>query len=370
MKVLLVNDTRIETNPGCHATVSELINFVEKSITITNIDLLNLGSEYDIFPNQVYIKNHKIFRIRLLKKLWSKIKVLNSFFCINIRIWKQAANYSISDSTKNKILNSDLVIVNMEGTIHDNSISGLALLAITYFAKRQGRYVAMVNGTYQNMDKRLSRKVLNSIDFLSVREPVSYDYLKKMKIRVNLIPDFAFLANINSTLNFTLTPDKKCLYTVGVLGVYPNKKNGIKFKTIETHIEDIKRSGFKPYYLQIEEKEDKIVEKLKVQGINVISLEAGVNYKNIGSLLSDFNLLITGRYHVGIFGLMVNTPTLFLNSNTYKIEGLLKLLNLDTGLVYRNNLMSMLPVKYKTTLPDNKMFDVFRDFLIKVSTKD
>ena len=45
----------------------------------------------------------------------------------------------------------------MEGTIHNNRVGALALLGLAYYAKLDGKAVAMVNGSYQNIQRKIWR---------------------------------------------------------------------------------------------------------------------------------------------------------------------------------------------------------------------
>lgn len=379
MKILLFNDTRIETNPGCHATVTELANFITNCIPNAKINYKPLGLEYDIFPKGLYKEGNILLQNKYLAKLLLKFNLVSSKKVIDAKLWKKNALNNLSQATIESINNSDLIVINMEGTIHHNSTGGFVLLAIAYYSKLAGKQVAMVNGSYQDFDLSITKKVLENIDYIAVREPSSLKYLQDNGLKVSLIPDFAFRAQINSksipeTLKFLNLNKikKKCLYSVGVLGVYPNQKNGIYWETIKKQIEDIKDLGYTPYYLKIEEKETQIASKLQNLGVEIFSFEDDIYFENIGNLLQKFDLLITGRYHIGIFGLMNYIPTYFLKSNTYKIEGLLNMLQLENRMIADNDIkkvnLSNLDMAYN--LPKNKYFETFKLFLNKSKTSN
>ena len=189
---------------------------------------------------------------------------------------------------------------------------------------------------------------LKKVDFLSVRDLCSYKLLRPRVKDLSLIPDFAFRAKIfqkNIKVNkLSNNPIKKrCLYTAGVLAVYPQQKKGVDFSQIKNHISQIRSLGYEPHFLMVEENENSIKNKLKEINVKTISYADGIDYKNIGNLLKTFDLLITGRYHIGIFGLMSNIRTYFLPSNTHKIEGLLKFLKLEKLLIINNQILDIQP---------------------------
>lgn len=375
MKVLFFNDTRIETNPGCHATVNGLINFLNEYLNKPSVEFIPLGTEYDLFKKDRFIKRTKL-RI-LLKKILVKLNVFSFFFSsknyygIDFYKWKRKSLKGLSKEIRCKINNADLVIINMEGTIHHDSIGALTLLGIALYSKSIGKKVALVNGSYQDINQKLTDAILPKIDFLSVRELLSYEYLKKRNIKVNLIPDFAFRVNLyneNASFKNRFNEGKYCLYTPGVLAAYPNQKGSISIDDIKHHIKEIRILGYKPVFLKIEESEEFIEKELTKLDVSCISYDDGLNYSNIGTLLKSFDLLITGRYHIGIFGLINKTKTYFFKSNTYKIEGMLKMLQVSDNIILDD---SVLDIKNRTEIIDYKLptessFTSFKEFLISL----
>ncbi len=373
MKVLLFNDTRIEKNPGCHATVNSLINFIKINIDNAIITTIPVGAEYSKFniPN-IYKKQGN----RFLTKLYDRIEILNNSKniprIVNINIWKKIALNNFSTDIKNKIISSDLVVINMEGTIHHNKISALTLLGMAYYSKSLGKKVAMVNGSYQAMDIKLTKLALKNIDFIAAREPISYNYLKKYVKNVFLMPDLAFKASINNRINNCVFNEKnKCLYTPGVLSVNPEQNKELSINSIKMHITKIKDLGYIPYFLMIEPNEADIANELDKMGVEIISsYDKNIDYKNIGTLISKFELLITGRYHIAIFGLMSKVKTLLLPSNTKKIEGLLELINgqdlfINIELNNLKNKIDNLNMN-KITEVNNDLYLPFKRFLNRV----
>jgi polysaccharide pyruvyl transferase WcaK-like protein len=381
MDILFFNDTRVEINPGCHATVNKLSSFIKQNVKDSEITFFPLGFEYELFSRvktkrSIFYKVINLSSIVLAKfKLKNPIKTKTS--SLDLKLWKQISLNELSASVKYRIDGCDLVVINMEGTIHHNSIGGLTLMGIANYAINKKKKIALVNGSYQAMDDRITSRILKNVDFISVREMKSLKYLQERNIAVSLIPDFAFLADINKgfssdhKLNFKDSFEKKCLYTAGVLGVYPTQKYGIELDTIITQISDLRNLGYEPYYLEIEENEKFISEALTQLGVNIISYDDGMTYENVGTILGQFDLTISGRYHIGIFSLMKGIPTFFLKSNTFKIEGLLEMLNIS-NLIVHNNKISDLNIdksfNQKYILPEVKDYLDFKVFLNKLNS--
>jgi len=335
MKILLINDTRNEDNVGCHATVNELIRFVKAHIGYSEFDTLPMGTEYDHFLDcNLYrtVRGHSSGK--KLKSSLSRLFNKNpsweyDYRCLNFGYWKSNYVDLLSERTKNYLQVYDFIIVNMEGTIHHNNHASIALLSMVRFCIKVNKIVWMVNGTYQSIDSQFTEEVLPLVNFVAVREPRSKESLASQVDDVQVIPDFAFRTNIwSDRYDFDVElkqSSRRCLYTPGVLAAHNNQYGGLTQKVIIQHIKEIRKAGYEPYFLMIERREKQIADVLGRCGVATLNLDRRVTPGNIGSLIDEFDLIITGRYHIGIFSLMCNKDILFLSSNTYKIEGLLDL---------------------------------------------
>ncbi|WP_026935495.1 polysaccharide pyruvyl transferase family protein [Christiangramia echinicola] len=362
MRVLIINDTRIENNPGCHATVNSLIDFVSDTLTESNIETLPLGEGYEFFLRK------DLFRKKKFSFLRPRYRIKNEF---QYTLWERVVLGTFRNKYSPFLQKFDLIIINMEGTIHHNSIGGLTLLAFCNLASLCEKKIAMVNGSYQEMDEKFLNILSKRVHFLSLRESISYDILSAKLDNINIIPDFALNANIFEVYRGTHSFSKHvnyCLYTPGVLGAYPQQKNGRSLEKISQDINEIKKLGYVPVFLKIEQKENIIEKFLLNKGIKCYSVDDQLNSTNIGSFLEEFDIVITGRYHIGIFGLMSKVPTFFLPSNTHKIEGFLKMIGREE--LFIENIRKISTIKSEGEEVDftrfNDHFKFFKKFLISV----
>ena len=341
VNVLIVNDTRVDDNIGCHATMDELIRIIKETRPDSNISTIPFETDYERFENsQVYPDTtpHPWLK-KVTKKLVSTIS--NSIRSkpvwdhepreFNFYYWRSHYISLLSNSLKNRILSSDLIVINMEGTIHHNAVGGIVLMSIAKLTKDLHKKVALVNGSYQAMSPLLSQEVLSQVDFLSVREPRSHAYLSDQGIKAHLIPDFVFRIEFPEHNQMEHPPTrgykKKCLYTPGVLGSTEIQKSGQRYGAISDHLREIRKAGYEPIFLKIEGRENPLESALRAQNVQSIDLTGSLNPAALTEVFNKNDLLVTGRYHVGIFGLMNGIKTIFLPSNTFKIEGLLELLD-------------------------------------------
>lgn len=323
MQILLINDTsNTDYNPGCKATVAGLKTLLNNKFPNSTIHTIPLGVGYESFKNSNDRKGK-------FDRLLAGIDPKGVFY----RSWKKKINNILKDYPEHfkKLKESDLVIVNMEGTIHSNRVGSLTLLGLAEFAMKLGKRVQMTNGTIQGMDKRILRRVLCKVEHSAVRESSSKKYLDTLKIPVHQGIDSAFCANINSKVFYNQIdiPENACLYTPGVLLAHP-KAHGLSklecFKIIDSHIHGIKAAGLFPIFFQIEESEDYVSDYLKQKGVSTLDFK-DFEWDTIGSLLKKFRIIVSGRYHIIIFCLMNNMPFLALKSNSWKISGLFDLIN-------------------------------------------
>ena len=110
---------------------------------------------------------------------------------------EQGKGGKFSNVVIEKILKSDLVLYNAEGSTYRNNYGSLAGLFIIYFAKKLKKRSCFVNGSftvssvnnlYEGIAKRLDRE---GIKFY-VREEKSRDSLSSINVQSEIIPDSVF----------------------------------------------------------------------------------------------------------------------------------------------------------------------------------
>ena len=111
MKILIVNDTRTENHHGC----SRVMNCIDKNLKlreISAIDYINVSSKWSFFEN-----------------------------------------------SKKKVLKADLLLINGEGTLHDDLDNVEMLLDIIVFAKAYDVPSIVINATVFNLSKNNLEKL-------------------------------------------------------------------------------------------------------------------------------------------------------------------------------------------------------------------
>lgn len=173
--------------------------------------------------------------------------------------------------------NSDVVLVNGEGTMHHDSRSSRQLLEILRRAKREGKKTLLINTVFQAMtlDEELI-KVLKDT-YISVREVKSQRYLKnKFDIDSEVHLDLSYFMDVPDSV----TPHRQ--YVTGKM-----------FSR-----QDYKSRG--------------------VLSINIFK----DSWNDIVNILRSTDLFITGRHHEMYASCKARCPFVVLSGNTWKNEGL------------------------------------------------
>ena len=272
MKILIANDTRVENHHGC----SRVMNCIDRNLKIRGI------SDIEYMP--------------LLYK-WSNF-----------------------EHAKRKILQADLLIINGEGTLHDNADHVGMLLDTIIFANAYSIPSVVINATVFNLTKKNLIKLSQS-NLIYVRDYASKVYLKANDIKSNYCPDLTFWKTkeifnilirqkIGITDGFNFNPHIKLI-----------KSNGLQLFSVINF-----KQAFDSYrFLR------KLIYKTKIYNLffnknrNTISINNHINFLHF---LNQFKFIITGRYHVVCFCLYLNIPFKYVESNTPKISSLID----DVGL--------------------------------------
>ncbi|MGE0049994.1 MAG: polysaccharide pyruvyl transferase family protein, partial [Arcobacter sp.] len=139
-KVVLLNDTSFENHHGCNIVIENIKRNLEK-------------------------RDIKLLRTNPIGKYWKKNK-----------------------SFLNSLTQADAVIINAEGTIHDNSDYAYSLLEIVDCINKP---CFLINMTYHNNCNKFS-KLVSKFTKVYVRETFSKNELEKDNIDSTVVPDMTF----------------------------------------------------------------------------------------------------------------------------------------------------------------------------------
>ena len=301
MRVLLLNDTRADENPGCQATVTALISELSR-LTSGEIVTRPRGDGYEHFAG--LIADDK---------------------ASSPQDWQSAVRrLALSSDLPGALRHADLVVVNLEGTFHHHTLGALALGGAMAIAHQMGKRVWAVNGSVEAIEPWLLSNALAPAEWLAVREPVSSRWLQQQHLHTRATADCAFLLD-----DFTRRRDfrdhhlRTALYTPGVLASlgdpsYDAAEVIRQFAVLDAH-------GWKPTFLRMADREEPLARAIAEAGWAVAD-NRDIKWQDFGLYLQQFGLVVSGRYHVLIFAAMAGVAATALRSNTWKIDGLIELL--------------------------------------------
>jgi len=286
-------------------------------------------------------KDAKFYPIDLPELKFKKIKILRKYF--ELKLTKAIIN---DNDTKVVYFLSKLniqddifspythICFNGEGAIHYKSGHLVRLMGMLYLAKIQGKIVASINQTIDfNHDKTLETlvsKVYNLCDFVSFREPISFDLAKSIGIkRCCVLPDAVYGLPIMTKDEILQIKEKyklpKRYITVTGSSILKRDKDSIKkmtnlFKAIKYTYKKL------PIFFMASTKTDLFLAKKLKDNFNLTIITAQMaNYQDAIAIFANSMILLGGRQHPNIFAYIYKVPYIGFDGNTFKNRGVAKL---------------------------------------------
>ena len=273
MKILIVNDTRVENHHGC----SRVMNCIDINLKLRHLYKIDYISLSHNWPNYEY--------------------------------------------SKKKLLKADLIVINGEGTLHDNADHVDMLLDIIVFAKAYTIPSIVINATIFNLSINNLEKLSHS-KLIYVRDQLSKVYLEENNIKSNYCPDLTFWKTKEV---FKDVARKEIGITEG-FNFNPNIKV-IKYNNFQLFSVFNFKQAFASYSFLRRLIQKNLIYKLFFEkNKNTISID---NHIKFFQFLNKFKFIVTGRYHVVCFCLYLNIPFKYVESNTPKISSLIEDVGLD-----------------------------------------
>lgn len=332
MKVLLINDTTDWYHFGCTGTSLMLKDQIQK-----------LGHTIASMP------------IYACMSLNNAPQIPSDFFAPELQHRFISSNHEWFE----KIQNSDIIVVNGEGTLHGSKKGPLALMLLAYLAKTKfQKNVQIINhSVYPNDDLsidetdilRIYMSVYQAMDYVAIREPISLHLMRT--IGVNATESFdclpIYIRDFYKTLH-TPKQDKLILISGSAAWFQSN----------------VFLPGAKPEFDVLDglNKLCKVLNEKISQGYEVCFLQSATSnpsqddidmIKYLKSIMGDnlkvllaptldvwlqeierATLLISGRFHHSIAASCLGTNFVILNSNTPKNSGLTAALGLGATLIF------------------------------------
>lgn len=241
-----------------------------------------------------------------------------------------------------KISQSEIVIVNGEGTMHHMSEQVLALLYLMYVSKKHlNKTVFIINHSaypYSAREKALYKAVYEKLDFIAIREHISHSLMLDLGLKAQLSFDCLPLG-IETYIKNT---DKICSNNKVVLtnSVSLPKTN---LNALGALIERLCENGYAVEILTGAKAFPAYDTKRFLHDLELVadgSKYSVFDAKSLSDWLDSINsakLLISGRFHHSMAAYFLNTPFVLMDSNTPKNLALTQTFGLQSPLSYKSD---------------------------------
>ena len=255
----------------------------------------------------------------------------------NISFWPAHREWRNNAIFDRLISDSDLVLVNGEGTIHHNKAEGKRLLEIGGRAKREGVPAALINAGWEANGEDFVQ-LLGDFDIVTARDGVSAKRMGSGKINVSIVPDlslwfaqsqgFSPVSNHGrSGVGVTDNVDRfKALRLENIRSVSNSAMVSIAYG--ETGV-----SGCVRFIRDGISLSEDIIYPARLASLIGLRYrhwrQPKIDANGFISRLANLELLVSGRFHACTLALAAGTPLVALPSNTDKISALFGDVGLD-----------------------------------------
>ena len=235
---------------------------------------------------------------------------------------------------RKRLAQSDIVIVNGEGTLHHDRKSARILAQSAAFCRAHSIPCFLINSVYQANGKEMA-DLVRQFDLVFVRESRSQAELRREGIDSDVVPDMTLSHPDLSQLvrrNGMLVTDSSCDDAALQLHHFYTQTDGAKLATLYAPVS--KSRAFRmlaarwlgnhaPKRWRSQLNRSVTVERLAFGAAPREPVDALFNR------ISSTSLIVTGRFHMVCMAMLARTPFVALQGNTHKIEGLLADANLS-----------------------------------------
>lgn len=303
---LILNDTSAAYHWGCYGTSTELRQSLEDlGYTVT------LFGVADVYALKTPPKNDR----HLVEEGFRRVFLSD--------------NPHLHDAFSQ----TDLVLVNGEGTLHGVSQAALNLLYISNLAKTHfHKQVHLVNTSLYPCDwrpleenvARLYRDMLSPLDRLVVREPTSLRIAQEMGVEAHQGFD-CLPRHLHRTGQLSSASGDGAIILGGGLGLSPEVFASF-LKDAESLIQDrplVYLTGAQGYPAQ---DDAEVIDALKSSGVNIQHQDV-TTFEDWIAAIKNAACLVSGRFHHTIAAAFTGTPSLCFQAGTPKINGLCEALD-------------------------------------------
>ncbi len=358
------------TNTGDAAIIKSMLKQLKKTYPNSEISILCVKPEKDYeFLSKFGNVYGELFRFK--RKLPLIIKIISVLFkTLQYFLWTKLRFIPIDNNAKiifNLYHKADLIIAPGGGYLGGNYLQSIfATLIPMYLAKKLGKLVYYSGITIEPpkgfLFKILTKFVLNRVDLITTREPLSIDVIKSLDIKTPtyLTSDYSFLLNENTKkMGETMLKDigvpltKKPIIGINLKTWASGFMSNFAAKASLSEIQSYKNVFVKVIERIIEQTgativlfpmdysthtdDRKISKEIKLKIIEGISTQVFVisreyQPEQIKSMISVMDAIIGTRFHSILFAFMMKIPFISIGY-MQKNSGFMKMTELEDFLI-------------------------------------
>jgi len=271
--------------------------------------------------------------VQVMKAIYEELKRRDIKIVMSVPV---GINWENFPKFEKYILKSDVVIVNGEGTIHDDAKNALDLVKIATYCKAKNIRSVLINALIENNSSCIYEHIKN-FDLVYVRDSLSKKELLNNNINCTLVPDLSFSRKFKKPVKrshqIVITDSVLSDLTCKLYSFSQTDKRYVYLPIFRSPVVSL-NDLLSPLKL-MKYKIRKIWSKLLVTLSFKLSSSQTRLLHELGSTDSYLNqiasseLIITGRFHALCFAIKTKTPFIALKSNSQKMEALLIDLGFD-----------------------------------------
>ena len=294
-KVVLLNDTSSFNHHGCHIVMEQMRQHCKK---------------YGL-------------------NLWHTVKLGDD--------WR-------AERHRKRLAESNIVVVNGEGSFHHDRKSPLVLAQSAAFCRERNIPCFLVNSVYQANGKEMA-SLVRQFDRVFVRESRSQTELRKEGIDSEVVPDMTLShpelpQRVRNGMTVT---DSSCDDSAMQLYQFYTQTNGAKLATLFGPVSTARALRMLAARL-LGKRAPKLWRFEWTRSVRSLRPEFSaaplVPADELLRSISSTSVIVTGRFHMVCLAMLARTPFIALQGNTHKVEGLLADANLSN--------------RYCSSLPDGR----------------
>ena len=336
IKILLVGASYSE-HKGASALISATVDNLIENIPYSKFFFCSLTPGFDI--KSTYIRAVTVIPCVI------RNSTLELFLGA---IWLKLSKLVFRGFPMTKFLNETDVFVDISGDSYSSIYGKTAVLAMglrvisAKLLRKPIIFFCQSIGPFYGVDVFLAKLILNLVDFIIAREFLTAEYLKKLNINSFICADQAFL--LKPLLNLELIPfsKNKPLIGINISQLIDSKFKLVsgtnKYRTIMSDFIDLLIEKYDANVLVIPEVrkrefnsyDDCYVSKIIINRLKhkerVSVIERDCSPSELKAIVSYCDILISPRFHIVIFALSSNIPSIAIaySPKTYGIMDMLK----------------------------------------------